>query len=68
MLKPRNLVILAALVALFAYGWWGNHSPRKTPAGQPALVMLNVANLGEFQRTFNDDAAHPRIILLPSPT
>lgn len=68
MMKPRNLVILAALAALVIYGWWGNHSERHAPAGQPALVMLNAANLAEFQRTFNDDAAHPRVILLPSPT
>ena len=61
-------VILAALAGLLSYGYWSNHAPRTTPAGQPPMVSLTSANLDEFRRDFNAHADVPRLMLLVSPT
>lgn len=57
-------IVAIVLLAVAFYLWGSNH----TPAGQPPLVLLNQANVADFQQSFNAAAANTRIVLLLSPT
>jgi hypothetical protein len=58
------LIVTVALLAVAFYLWGSSH----TPPGQPPLVLLDHANVGEFQQRFNAASADTRIVLLLSPT
>lgn len=65
---PWLAILIAAGVAIVAYGAWSNWGPRKTPPGQPPLTQLTAANLVSFEAQFNAEANRTRLLLLLSPT
>ena len=66
MKKKLTVLGVAALAVLLGarYLW----APGTVPAGQPPLVTLSSANIGQFDAAFDADAAVPRLVLLFSPT
>lgn len=66
MSRKRALWLLFVLVLLLVgFYLWGSSS---TPPGQPPLVLLNEANVSQFQHSFNSAISNTRIVLLLSPT
>jgi hypothetical protein len=62
-------VALLAIATIAGAGFvWLKHSPRRTPAGQPALSRLDAATLPAFRDAFNAHADETRVIVLLSPT
>jgi transcriptional regulator GlxA family with amidase domain len=57
----------AALVIALCSGAWYLAQPQ-VPDGQPPLVTLDATSVATLRDAFNRDAAHVRIIVLPSPT
>jgi hypothetical protein len=66
-IMKRKLAIAAVLIFALVVGWyiWGAKS---TPPGQPPLTTLGDGDLSEFQKTFDDNSAKVRLVLLLSPT
>ena len=56
-------ICLVLLLAIFYL--WG---PSVVPAGQEPLLTLASTNFSYFQKAFDAQADHPRMILLVSPT
>ena len=56
--------ILVVLIVLALY----LRTPGAAPAGQAPLLSLNPTNFAEFERTFDQNSAVPRLVLLLSPT
>ena len=67
MKKKRVIALVVAVIAvLLVVGYlWG---PGTAPRGQAALVLLSSRNFSEFEKTFDEDADVPRLVLLLSPT
>ena len=63
----RKLTIVGIAVLLFIPAAWQLLGHR-TPVGQAALVNLNTANFGEFEKEFSAAADKTRIVALLSPT
>lgn len=63
----RRLIILAILVVIFLAGVYF-YGGSQAPAGQPALVSLNSANLEGIKDQFNAANHDVRVLLLLSPT
>lgn len=63
----RRLIILAILVVIFLAGVYF-YGGSQAPAGQPALVSLNAANLEGIKDQFNAANHDVRVLLLLSPT
>lgn len=64
----KNLIVfgvVAVAVLFVAVYLWG---PGTMPPGQPPLVTLSTANIGQFETVFDADVAAPRLVLLLSPT
>jgi hypothetical protein len=61
------LAVLLLIVSLGALGWM-KLAPRRTPEGQPSLVVLDSSSLDSFRSAFNDGAGSVRILVMLSPT
>ena len=63
----RRRAPAVVLLSLLVGGAWYLGQSR-VPAGQQPLVTLDAGSFGALRDAFNRDAAHVRIIVLPSPT
>ena len=61
------LAVLLLIVSLGALGWM-KLAPRRTPEGQPSMVVLDSSSLDSFRSAFNDGAGSVRILVMLSPT
>jgi hypothetical protein len=61
------LIVLLLVVSLGALGWM-KLAPRRTPEGQPSLLVLDTSSLDAFRRAFNEGAGNVRILVMLSPT
>ena len=69
--RGRSIWIIAvAAIAVIgaAAGWYLNHAPRPTPAGQPALQSLASGNLDSLHQAFDNASSRLRILVMLSPT
>ena len=64
----RGLVIGISIVLILVVAGIYYSRAGHSPEGQPPLVDINDRQLAELTAEFNRAAAHPRIILLLSPT
>jgi hypothetical protein len=62
--RYRLWLVLLGLAALLGYTLWSD--AQRVPATEEQLS--NVESLDDLRAQFNQDAGHPRLILLLSPT
>jgi len=63
------LAALLAAVALCAGAFaWLRLAPRRTPAGQPPLAILDSGSLASFRDAFNAGEGRVRLLVMLSPT
>jgi len=67
-LIASTIALLAIAAIVGAGAAWLRYSPRRTPAGQPALSRLDAPALPAFRDAFNASAGSTRVIVLLSPT
>ena len=67
-LKVAAVTLAAVVVIVGVTVAWLAWSPRRVPAGQPALTTLGSDSLPAFRRTFNEAKGEVRILALLSPT
>lgn len=67
MLNRKRILwpVIVMIVLAIAFYLWGSSS---TPAGQPALTLVNSATVQDFQRSFDAASSLTRVVLLVSPT
>ena len=66
-MKKRTIVfgvVVAVLLLGAAYLWMGS----SVPAGQEPLLTLTSKNFSDFEKSFDNSAEGPRLVLLLSPT
>jgi len=61
------LVSAALLVAVGVFAW-AKLAPRRVPAGQPPLTLLDAASLLAFRDAFNAPGDQVRVLVMLSPT
>jgi hypothetical protein len=67
-MRKALIALLLVISAAAGIAAWYSLQPRHTPPGQPPLDSLNVQNLSDFKKAFNDSASSVRLVLLLSPT
>jgi hypothetical protein len=65
-LARRRAIALIVLAGVSAAAWYA--AQPAVPHGQAPLVTLDAASFATLRDTFNRDADHVRIIVLPAPT
>jgi hypothetical protein len=66
--RVLGLTLVAILAAAVAGVVWIKSSPRRTPAGQPALARIDAPSLAALRDAFNAAHGRTRIVVLLSPT
>jgi hypothetical protein len=65
-LARRRAIALIVLIGVSGAAWYT--AQPTVPDGQAPLVTLDAASFATLRDTFNRDADHVRIIVLPAPT
>jgi hypothetical protein len=67
-IRVLGFILVAILAAAGAGVVWIESSPRRTPAGQPALARIDAPSLPALRDAFNAAHGRTRIVVLLSPT
>jgi hypothetical protein len=67
-IKALLVIFAAAFFVSAAVFAWMRFAPRRVPAGQPPLAILEAGSLAAFRDAFNAQSEQVRVLVMLSPT